>query len=105
MVSQWEQEAIGERTRDARQHKRRKGECVGNIQFGYRLAADAKHLEVDPAEDAILTEIRQLRKHGGTLRGIAASLNGRTWRTRRGTAWRHEHIARIIKQTAHAVDR
>ena len=101
-VSQWEREAIGERTRDALQHKRSKGERVGNIQFGYRLAPDGKHLEVDPSEDAILTEIWELRKHGGTLRGIAASLNGRTWRTRRGSTWRHEHIARIIKQSAHA---
>src|ERR1039457_2917199 len=60
-VSQWEREAIGERTRDA----------LG----------------------------------GGTLRGIAAALNGRALRTRRGTAWRHEHIARIIKQGGHRAAR
>jgi len=30
-VSQWEREAIGERTRDALQHKRGQGERVGNI--------------------------------------------------------------------------
>jgi Resolvase, N terminal domain len=36
-VSQWEREAIGERTRDAMSHKRTNGERVGNIQFGYRL--------------------------------------------------------------------
>ena len=35
-VSQWEREAIGERTRDAMRHKRSNGECVGNIAFGYR---------------------------------------------------------------------
>jgi DNA invertase Pin-like site-specific DNA recombinase len=33
-VSQWEREAIGECTRDAMNHKRTKGERVGNIQFG-----------------------------------------------------------------------
>jgi DNA invertase Pin-like site-specific DNA recombinase len=32
-VSQWEREAIGERTRDAMSHKRTNGERVGNIQF------------------------------------------------------------------------
>ena len=37
-VSQWEREAIGERTRDALSHKRSKGERVGNLAFGYRLA-------------------------------------------------------------------
>ena len=44
-VSQWEREAIGERTRDALRHKRSNGERVGNIEFGYRLAADGRHLE------------------------------------------------------------
>jgi hypothetical protein len=38
-VSQWEREAIGERTRDALRHKRGNGECVGNIEFGYRLSS------------------------------------------------------------------
>src|ERR1700738_477499 len=38
-VSQWEREAIGERTRDAMQHKKSTGRCVGNIAYGYRLAA------------------------------------------------------------------
>ena len=47
-VSQWEREAIGERTRDAMRHKRSQGERVGNIAFGYRLAGDGQHLEPDP---------------------------------------------------------
>ncbi len=37
-VSQWEREAIGERTRDALRHKRSQGEQVGNIAFGFRLS-------------------------------------------------------------------
>src|ERR1035437_6182636 len=97
-VSQWEREAIGERTRDALGHKKKNGERVGNIQFGYRLAPDGKHVEPDPGEQAALGEIGRLRKPGQKLRGIAAALNGQARRTRRGTAWRHEHIARIIKQ-------
>src|SRR5947207_2586259 len=51
-VSQWEREAIGERTRDALRHKRNQGERVGNIAFGSRLAGDGQHLEPDPAEQA-----------------------------------------------------
>jgi hypothetical protein len=35
-VSQWEREAIGERTRDAMHHKRANGERVGTVPFGYR---------------------------------------------------------------------
>lgn len=49
-VSQWEREAIGERTRDALRHKRNQGQRVGNIAFGSRLAADGEHLEPDPVE-------------------------------------------------------
>jgi site-specific DNA recombinase len=97
-VSQWEREAIGERTRDAMSHKRSNGERVGNIQFGYRLSADGKHVEPDPAEQTVLNEIRDLRRSGHTMRGIAAALNHRAHRTRRGSAWRLEHVARIIKQ-------
>jgi len=96
-VSQWEREAIGERTRDAMRHKRSQGERVGNIQYGYRLAADGRHLEEDPAEQTVLAEIRHLRQHGATLRGIAAALNRRAFQTRRGTAWRLESVARAVK--------
>ena len=42
-VSQWEPEAIGERTWDALWHKRNQGERVGNIPFGSRLAGDGQH--------------------------------------------------------------
>src|SRR3979411_626313 len=99
-VSQWEREAIGERTRDAMSHKRSNGERVGNIQFGYRLGPDGKHVEPDPSEQAALDEIRRLRQGGATLRGIAVALNHRGHRTRRGSAWRLEHVARITKQSA-----
>ena len=94
-VSQWEREAIGERTRDALRHKRSQGERVGNIAFGYRLAADGKHVEPDPGEQTVLEEIRRLRGAGVSLRRIAAALNSRALRTRRGTTWRLEHVARI----------
>jgi DNA invertase Pin-like site-specific DNA recombinase len=97
-VSQWEREAIGERTWDALRHKRTSGERVGNIRFGFRLSPDGKHVEPDPGEQGVLTEIRHLRQNGQTLRGIAASLNRQSLRTRRGSAWPLEHVARIIKQ-------
>jgi len=96
-VSQWEREAIGERTRDAMSHKRNQGQRVGNIAYGCQLAGDGVHLEANPAEQAVLSEIRQLRSQGATLRGIAATLNHRAYRTRRGTTWRLESVARILK--------
>ena len=95
-VSQWEREAIGERTRDAMQHKRSNGKCVGNLAYGYRLSADGEHVEPEPSEQAALAQIRRLRQQGRSLRAIAAALNGQALRTRRGSGWRHDHILRII---------
>jgi site-specific DNA recombinase len=95
-VSQWEREAIGERTRDAMRHKRAKGQCVGNLAYGYRISEDGEHLEPEPGEQAALAQIRCLRKQGRSLRAIAAALNVQALRTRRGTGWRHDHILRII---------
>jgi site-specific DNA recombinase len=98
--SQWEREAIGERTRDALRHKRGKGERVGNIGFGYRLAADGVHVEPDPAEQASLAAIRSLRLGGHSLRAVAGVLNESGHRTRRGTQWRLESVVRAINQEA-----
>jgi DNA invertase Pin-like site-specific DNA recombinase len=95
-VAQWEREAIGERTRDALHLKRGKGERVGTVGFGYRVAADGVHLEADPAEHQILTRMRSLRTAGVTLRGIAAELNREGFTTRRGTPWRFEYVARVL---------
>jgi len=96
-VSQWEREAIGERTRDALQHKKKCGQRTGNIPFGYRLGSDQKHLEVDPVEQAAVNEIKRLRRDGQTLRRIASMLNDGGHRTRRGTQWRLESITRVLK--------
>jgi site-specific DNA recombinase len=99
-VSQWEREAIGERTRDALRHKRGKRERVGNIRFGYRLAADGVHIEPDPSEQAALAAIRSLRSGGHSLRAVAGSLNASGHRTRRGTKWRLESVVRAINHGA-----
>jgi hypothetical protein len=48
------------------------GEPVGNIRFGFRLSPDGKHVEPDPGEQGVVTEIRHLHQSGHTLRGIAA---------------------------------
>ena len=95
-VSQWEREAIGERTRDALRHKRANGQRVGNIEFGYRLAADGRHVEPAPGEQAAIQALRELRANGLSLRATAAELTRRGYQTRRGTQWRQEHVRRVI---------
>ena len=95
-VSQWEREAIGERTREVLRHKRNCGERVGNIHYGFRLGADRKHVEPNPEEQAVLTIIRELRGRHRSLREVATALNDTGHRTRRGSAWRHEYVKALI---------
>jgi site-specific DNA recombinase len=98
-VSEWERQAIGERTRDTLSHKRAQRERVGNIGFGYRLAADGVHVELDTSEQAVITEIRELRSNGRSMRNIATDLNSQGLRTRRGSEWRLESVARVVNST------
>lgn len=99
-VSQWEREAIGERTRDAMRHKRANGERVGTIPFGFRMAADGLHLEADPEEQGALSRIRELKAAGYTTRQIADELNRQGYNTRRGTAWRFQYVAEVLRAAA-----
>jgi site-specific DNA recombinase len=68
-VSQWEREAIGERTRDAMRHKRTCGARVGTVPFGYRVAGDGLHLEVEPGEQAVAVQVWAMKAAGLTLEG------------------------------------
>lgn len=94
-VSQWEREAIGERTRDAMRHKRSKGERVGTLPFGYSLAVDGLHLEANPTEQGILSRMKELKLAGRTTREIAGVLNAQGFTTRRGTVWRFQYVAAL----------
>ena len=73
-IAQWEREVICERTTLALRHKTAKGERVGSIPYGMRLAADGRTLEPDPGERETITAARRLRRQGLSRRGIAAEL-------------------------------
>jgi DNA invertase Pin-like site-specific DNA recombinase len=95
-VSQWEREAIGERTSAAMQHKASRGEYIGGAApFGYRLAQDGR-LETQEAEQAAIREARALRASGLSLRAVAAHLEGLGHRTRTGRAFAPVQVARMV---------
>lgn len=102
-VSQWEREAIGERTRDAMRHKRQRGERVGTVPFGYRAASDGVRLEPNPAEREILRHIHRLHVSGQSTRQIAAELNRLGYATRRGAAWRFQHVAQALRMSSESL--
>jgi site-specific DNA recombinase len=100
-VSQWERETIGERTQDALQAKKRRGEKTGgDVPFGYDLADDGRTLVANEIEQHIIEQVQSLKAQGYSFNKIAAHLNGRGVQTKRGSAWTHVQISRIIRQAA-----
>lgn len=97
-VAQWERETIGERTRDALQHKIRKGERCGRVRFGYDLGPDGRSLVPNQAEQEAIGIVRQLREEGQTLRQICEGLSQRGIRAKEGGTWRPQTVANLLKR-------
>jgi len=96
-VSQWEREAIGERTSAAMQHKASVGEYTGgDFPYGYRLGPDGEKLVENPEEQKVLTAARRLRGAGLSLRSVARELNSEGFRSRTGKQFAHVQIARML---------
>jgi len=95
-VSQWEREAIGERTKSAMQFKKSKGEFTGGPRapYGYCLSDDGIHLEEHPGEQEVLTVVRGYRKEGLSLRKIAKILAAKGFKTRKGNQFSASQIKR-----------
>jgi DNA invertase Pin-like site-specific DNA recombinase len=96
-VSQWEREAIGERTAVAMQLKASRGEYTGGEPpFGYRVCADGERIEPEPAEQAAIALARQLHAEKRSLRGVARALEERGVRSRAGKGFAPVQIRRMV---------
>jgi site-specific DNA recombinase len=96
-VSQWEREAIGERTATAMQYKAKQGEYTGGqAPYGRRVAPDGSQLEPHPDEVAARAVARQLRAHGLSLRAVAAELHQRGIRSRTGRGFAPVQVKRMV---------
>lgn len=99
-VGQWEREAIGERTRDALRAKAGRGELVGSVPYGFRLAEDGKNLLPEPAEQAALEQARELRASGLSLRAVAAELDRLGFVSRAGSRFHAKQVSRMVAHAA-----
>lgn len=96
-VAQWEREVIAERTADAMQYKKSKGQRVGAIPFGWDLAADGINLIPNEQEQQVVAEISRLRADGYSLREIAEELTRQEIATKEGNStWGHQAVAKIL---------
>lgn len=100
-VSQWEREAIGERTSVAMQHKASRGEYTGGeVPFGYRLGSDGVAIEAYQPEQAILERVRALRGAGMSLRRIGQELVAQGLTNRSGASWGPSTLKRVLDRQA-----
>lgn len=92
-ISEWEREAIGERTAAAMQHLKANGRYTGGWPpFGY-FVDDAGKLVEHESEQVIVTHAKTLRAQGLSFRAVAAAVgpNPRT-----GKAFDDKAIKRMI---------
>ena len=95
-VSQWEREAIGERTSAAMLHMSANGEYVGGeAPYGYRAGEGGRLVGVD-SEQAVLAMARELRASGLSLRVVARRLDVKGFRARSGKPFAAQQIARMV---------
>ena len=99
-VSQWEREAIGERTSVALQHKRRSKLVYSNkTPFGYERQDE--RLVPIPSEQNVIQRIQSLRRRGLSLRQIATALNGEGIVTKQGSRWFAQTVKDVLDNPIH----
>ncbi len=95
-AAQYERALIRGRTKAALAAKRARGERIGTVPFGFRLAADGVTLIEDTSEQRTLFAARALRAKGLTLRAVTCELAARGFVSRSG---KPIPLARVHKMT------
>lgn len=95
VLSEFERDQVSERTRAAMTYKKAKGQRVGSIPYGKRLASNGVDLIDDAAEQEIIGLVRGLRHNGFSLTAIAAELEQRGFKPR-GARWHPQTVKNIV---------
>ncbi len=102
-VSQWEREAIGERTRDALAVMRAQGRRISrHAPYGFRSDGNGCWVEDDHEQRACRLIVR-LRARGLSLRQIGAELERRGARARTGSRLSPKVVAGVLRAKSKAV--
>ena len=88
---------IGARTKAALQAKKARGERVGYVPYGYRLARDAIKLLAVESEQATIEEARTMRARGLSYRAISYELVSKGQLSRAGKPFHAVQIMRMVK--------
>lgn len=94
--AEYERAMIRSRTKAALAVKKARGERVGSVPYGYRLAADGRTLVEVPEELEVVRLARELRSGGMSFRAVAAELEARGHLSRTGRRFAPTQVSRIV---------
>jgi site-specific DNA recombinase len=97
VLAEFERDLCSERTKTALALKKRRGECVGQVPYGWRR--EGAMLLAHAGEQQNLGVLRSLRKRGMTYRAIADALGRRGVATAKSPArWHARTVQRILSR-------
>jgi DNA invertase Pin-like site-specific DNA recombinase len=96
-AAELERGLVVERTTAAMAHKKILGQRIGEVPYGYHLAADGVTLEEDAGEQALIHAVRSARNRGLSQRAIVTELTRQGFTTRKGTPLALTQVQRIMK--------
>jgi DNA invertase Pin-like site-specific DNA recombinase len=96
-AAKYERRIIGDRIKAALKVKKNRGERVGHIPFGYKLAENNVNLKLNEVEYDVLKHMKELKVEGLSFRDIAVVLNKKGLLNREGAKWNHASLHRIMK--------
>jgi nucleoid-associated protein YgaU len=93
----YERVTLRARIRATLAEKKALGQRVGNLPYGFKLAADGVHTEPDENEQAVIATVRSLSGEGRSQRAIVADLAARGVRGRTGAPLGQTQVAKILR--------
>jgi len=93
--AEYERMVIGARTRAALRVKKAKGQRVGAIPYGQRLAQDGRRLKPAPRGQEVIRLVKRMRAKGKSLRAIGEALTAKGFETRTGGYWHVQTLSNI----------
>jgi len=94
--AEYERAMIRARTKAALAVKKARGERVGKIPYGYRLADDGVQLEEDPREQRVIARVQEYRRQGLSLRRVGECMASQGVAPRSGGKWHPETVKAYI---------
>jgi site-specific DNA recombinase len=96
LFAEYERSVIRARISACLQNKKKKGERVGTIPFGYKMGDGNKLVECPDAQ-SVLSTVQEQRNAGKSWRNIVKVLNDAKIYNRRGREWNYSNLYHCCK--------